>query len=139
MTGIDFQENILLRERRTRSRDPEWRPQSAYAPERFEKVGSESIARRDAQGWHAVGPHQLCRHQKQALPEALQGGPLQMGWSTKPLEPVQQVVGQQDDLEERFVGREVFRRDLSQSVGVLQFPDDQLGPGALVVKAPEVE
>src|SRR5215471_14873012 len=85
--------------------------QTVYAPQSFEEVGFVSVARRDAQRGHASWPHQLRRNHEQALAQALQGSTFETPWSTEPFEPVQQVVGQQHDLEERFVGEKVFRRD----------------------------
>lgn len=111
--------------------DSKWRSQPADAPERFQKVGNVRIAWRKAQRGHAARPHQLGWDEKQPLPQALQRGSLQMSWHTEPLEPVQQIVGQQDDREEGLVCQEVLCRDLAQSVGVFQFSDDQLRAGPL--------
>ncbi|MGA3167536.1 MAG: hypothetical protein ABSF14_15640 [Terriglobia bacterium] len=41
-----------------------------------------------------------------------------MRWKTERFEPIQQVVGQQDDLEERLVGCEVLGQNLPQRIGV---------------------
>src|SRR5437879_9029125 len=113
--------------------------QSPDAPQRLREVGSPDVARREPKSRNAVGPYQLGRDQKQALAEALQGGPLQMRWNTETLEPIQQVVGQQDNLEERLVGCEVFGGNLSQRIGVFQLADNQLCAGSLVVEAPQVQ
>src|SRR5713226_10728273 len=117
----------------------ERRPQTADASQCSKEIGNVRIARREAQRRYSAGPYQLGWDQEQSLPEALQGGPLEMHRCTEPLEPVQQVVGQQDDLDGSFVGLKVFGRDFPQGVGVLQFADDQLGASALIVKAPEVQ
>ena len=86
---------------------------------------------------YAARPHQLCWNENQPLPEALQGGSLPRGRSPEAFEPMQQVVGQPHDLEEGLVRLKVLGRNLSESIGVLPFPDDRLGPSSLVVEAPE--
>ncbi len=83
--------------------------------------------------------YQLAGYYEQARATTLQMGPLQMLWSTEPLEPIQQRLGQQDNLEECLVRLEILRRNLSQGVGILQLSDDQLRPRVLVVKRPKVE
>ncbi len=105
---------------RGRPRGSEGRSQSADASQNFQKIGAQSVARPDAQSGDIARPDQLCRHDEQAMAEALQGGSLQTRWTTEALEPIQQVVSQQDDLEECLVGLEVPGRNLSQSIGVLQ-------------------
>ncbi len=62
------------------------------APERFEEVAGESVAWGKAQGRNAIGVHQLGRHKKQALPQPLQRGPLEVRRNTETLEPIQLVV-----------------------------------------------
>src|SRR5437016_4309469 len=94
-------------------------PESSNAPQRLQEVRSPRITRRKTQGWNPTRSHQLGRHHEQALAKTLQRGPLQMGWDTEPLEPIQQVVGQQHNLEERLVRLEVVGRNLSQGVGIL--------------------
>src|SRR5581483_2251837 len=113
--------------------------QLANAPKSLHEVRSPDIARCQPKSRDAVGPYQLRRDQEQALPQALQGGPPQMGWNTEPFEPVQQVVGQQHNLEESFVGLEVLRRNLPQRIGVFQLADNQLRPSPLVVETPQMQ
>lgn len=55
------------------------------------------------------------------------------------LEPIEQVVHQQDDLKEGFVGCKIFGRDLSQGVRILEFSDDEFRCGVLIVEAPEIQ
>ena len=57
---------------------------------------------------NSVWSHQLGRHHEQALAKTLQGSSLQVRWDAETLEPVQQVVSQQGNLEERFVGLKSF-------------------------------
>lgn len=98
--------------------------QAADALKCFLEVGDKSVAWGNAQRRDATGPNQLGRDQEQSLSQALESSALQMSWSTKALEPVQQVVGQQHDLEEHLVGREVLGRNLAQRIGVFQLADD---------------
>ncbi len=108
MVETDFQPSIEISQRMGSSPNSESGVQSADAPECFEEVGHIGVARCDAQRGRATGPHQLRWDQEQPLAQALQGSPLQMRWGTEPLEPIQEVVGQQHDLEERFVAGESF-------------------------------
>ena len=55
------------------------------------------------------------------------------------LDPIEQVVGQQDDLTGSFVSCGIFGRNLSQGVRILAFSDDEFRCGALVVEAPEIQ
>ena len=67
--------------------------------QQLSETGPQSLGARRSVGT-PFRPDQLHRHNKQALSEALQRGSLQMGWGTEALEPIQQVVGQQEDLAE---------------------------------------
>jgi len=89
-----------------------------------------------------LGLHQAARIGRARRAAAAGGAaawPLQMNWNTESLEPIQQVVGQQDDLEEGLVGPEILCRDLAQGVGVFQFSNDQFRSGSLVVEAPQMQ
>src|SRR5438445_10956984 len=120
----------LLRRGRHVPRGLERRPQSSNASQCAHEVRSPRVTRRKTQSGNPARSHQLGRYHEQALAKTLQGGPPQMRWDTETFEPVQQVVRQQDNLEERLVGLEVLRRNLPQGVGVLQFSDDQFRPRA---------
>src|SRR2546428_9987014 len=109
--------------------DAEEGPYLLDAPQSSQKICGKSVTRCEAQGWDSTRPHELGGHEEQPLPEARQRGPLQMNWNTESLEPIQQVVGQQDDLEEGLVGPEILCRDLAQGVGVFQFSNDQIPLG----------
>ena len=54
-----------------------------------------------------------------------------MRWRAERFEPIQQVVGQQDDLEERLVGCEVLGQNLPQRIGVFQLADNQFRAGEI--------
>jgi hypothetical protein len=51
-----------------------------------------------------VGSAHLCGHQEDSLVYALQCGTLKLGRQTDPLEPVHQVVGQQEPMKVGLVG-----------------------------------
>ncbi len=86
-----------------------------------------------------VGPTQLRGHQQDAVAQGLKGGVLKLWGQAEPLEPVHQVVGQQEEMEVGLVGEEVAGRDAVQGVIAFELLDEQLDPGAVVVEAPEVE
>ncbi len=113
----------------------ERRPQPPHASQCFQEVAGPWIARGKTQSRHPARSHQLGRYYEQALAQTLQRSSLQVGRNTESLEPIQQVVSQQGDLEERLVGLEVVRRNLAQGVGVLQFPDD----GSTCTKVPNAK
>ncbi len=86
-----------------------------------------------------VSAPQLCGHQQDFLAQCLQCGGLEIGRQAEPLEPVHQVVGQQEQMEVGFVGQVVARGDVAQGVVAFELLDDQLDGSAMVVEAPEVE
>lgn len=60
-------------------------------------------------------------------------------WQTQPLEPVDQIVGEQQQMKIGNVGKEVTCGNFAQGVVSLEFPDDPLHACSVVVEAPEVE
>lgn len=58
---------------------------------------------------------------------------------TEALEPIDQVVGEQEQVEVGFVGEEMMAGDVAQCVVALELANDQFDAGAIVVEAPEVE
>lgn len=86
-------------------------------------------------------PHatQLGGHQQDLAAEGLQRGCLKLRRKAEPLEPVHQVVGQQEQMEVGCVGEEVPRGDAAQGIIPFELLDQQLHAGPVVVKAPEVE
>lgn len=62
---------------------------------------------------------------------------MELGWHAVPLEPVQAIVGERGEVEERQIRGEVLRGDFPERVGLFELPDDELGPGPVVVEAPE--
>lgn len=86
-----------------------------------------------------VGSTQEGWHQEDLVPEGLQRGLLKLGRQAEPLEPVHQVVGQQEEMEVGLVGHEVASGDAAQGILSFELFDEQLHSGAVVVEAPEVQ
>lgn len=73
------------------------------------------------------------------MTQGLERGVLK-GWGqAQPLEPVDQVVGQQEQMEIGFVGEEVASGNTAQGVLPFELLDQQLDSGTVVVEAPQVE
>ena len=139
MTISEFRRIRLPHSGALRREDLEWRPQSPRALQCLQEVDGPGIARRKVERGNPVRPYKLGWYHEQALTKPLQSSSLQMGWNTETFEPVQQVVGQQHDLEECLVGLEVVGGNFAQGIGVFQFSDNQLRPRSLVVEPPKVE
>lgn len=73
------------------------------------------------------------------MPQRLERGRLVLGRQTEPLEPVDKVVREQEQMEVFLVGQEVARRDAAERVFPLEVFDDQLHTGPIVVEPPEVQ
>lgn len=73
------------------------------------------------------------------MAQGLQGGVLKVRWEAEALEPIDEVVSQQEQMEVRLVGKEVTRGDAAQGIVALELFDQQLDASAIVVEAPEVE
>ena len=58
---------------------------------------------------------------------------------TEALEPVDQIVGEQEEVEVGFVDEEMMAGDTSECVISLELANDQFDAGPIIVKAPEVE
>ena len=58
---------------------------------------------------------------------------------TEALEPVDQIVGEQKQVEVGFVGEEVMAGDVPQGVISLKLANDQFDTSAVIVEAPKVE
>ena len=58
---------------------------------------------------------------------------------TEALEPVDQIVGEQKQVEVGFVGEEVMAGDVPQGVISLKLANDQFDTSAVIVDAPKVE
>lgn len=61
------------------------------------------------------------------------------GGQAQSLEPVYEVVREQEEMEVDLVGKEVLGGDASRRILALELPDDQFDPRAVVVQAPEVQ
>lgn len=73
------------------------------------------------------------------MAERLERGVLKLRRQTKPLEPVDQVVGEKQEMEVGLIGEEVTGGDLSQGVISFELPDEEFDPGAVIIKTPEIQ
>ena len=78
-------------------------------------------------------------HQQDFVTQGLQRRGLELGRQAEPLEPVHQVVGQQQQVKVGLVGQVVASGDVTQGVVAFELLDDQFDSGPVVVEAPEVE
>src|SRR5216684_1324764 len=86
-----------------------------------------------------VGSHQLCRHQKDLVAQGRERGRLKLVGQTQPLEPIHQIVSQQQQMKITFVGQEVLRRNFAQVITALEFANDPFHARPAVVEAPQVQ
>src|SRR6266508_6463778 len=94
--------------------------------ERVLPSGFARAARRQHQAWAVVGATQLGRHQQNLVPQRLERRRVQFWGEAKALEPVDQVVGQQQEMKVGLVREEVRGGDVAEAVVALELPDDQL-------------
>ena len=73
------------------------------------------------------------------MAQRLESGVLKLGWQTEPLEPVDEVVGQQEQMEVRLVREEVPSRNGAKGIVPFELFDEQLDARSVVVEAPEAE
>src|SRR4029453_15597426 len=92
-----------------------------------------------SQGGTIVGAAKLGRRQQDFVPEGLKSGMRELWRQTKAPEPVDKVVGQQEQVEVGLVGEEVTGGNAAKGVVPLELLDQQLDAGAIVVEAPEVQ
>src|SRR6516164_1670321 len=96
-------------------------------------------AGRQQQVRSVVRAHQLRWHEQDAFAQSLQGRFLHLRRQAQALEPVDEIVGQQEQMEVRLVGEEVSRRDGTKSVVAFELANDELDASSIVVEAPEVQ
>jgi len=77
------------------------------------------------------------QHQKVAADRLDRCSPILLG-QAKPLEPMHQVIGEQQQLKERHVGRPLLGRDFVQRQMMQQLPDGFLDVGARVIGPPDI-
>jgi hypothetical protein len=94
---------------------------------------------RQCQSWAIVGSTQLGRHQQDLVSEGLQRGILKFRGQAQPLEPVDEVVGEQKQMEVGLVGKEVASGNAAEGIVAFELFDEQLDPRPVVVEAPEVQ
>lgn len=99
----------------------------------------QRAAGRHDQAWAVVGATQLGGHQENLVAQRLQGDILEVRGQTEPLEPVDQVVGQKQQMEIGLIGEKVPCGDAAQRIVALELLDHQFDAGAVVVQAPEIE
>jgi len=73
------------------------------------------------------------------LPQRLQGGGVQFRRQAEALEPVDQIVREEQEMEVGLVGTKVTSRDAAQGVVPFELLDEEFDAGTVVVEAPEVE
>ena len=86
-----------------------------------------------------AGAQQLRGHQKDLVAQGRQRGALKLRRQTKPLEPVDQIVSQQQQMKISLVGQEVMRRNLAQVITALEFANDPFHARSAVVEAPQIQ
>src|SRR6266536_1232072 len=86
-----------------------------------------------------AGSQQLRRHQEDLVAQSCQRGALKLRRQTKPLEPVDQIVSQQQQMKISLVGQEVMRRNLAQVITAFEFANDPFHAGSAVVEAPQIQ
>ena len=83
--------------------------------------------------------NELGGHQQNLLTQGLEGGVLELRRQAETLEPIDQIVGKQEQLEVSFVSGEMMAWNVPECVISLELANDQFDAGAVVVEAPEVE
>jgi putative transposase len=96
-------------------------------------------ARGQGQPVAIVGATQVGGHQQDFVAQGLQRRSVKLRMQTQAFEPVDELVGQQEQMEVGLVGEEVAAGDAAQRVIALELFEDQLHRGPVIVKAPEVE
>src|SRR5260370_32476452 len=85
-----------------------------------------------------AGANELYRHEQNLLTQCLERGVLKLWWQAEAFEPIDQVVGEQEQVEIGFIGEEMPRGDTAECVIPFELANDQFDTGAIVVKATEV-
>ena len=94
-----------------------------------------------AAGWQGEpraisSPKKLGGHEQDLVPQRLQRGTRKFFGQAQSPEPVDQIVGQQEQMEVGLVGEEMVGRDTAHRVIPFELFDEQLDPGAIVVEPP---
>ncbi|SRR6266568_876500 len=82
---------------------------------------------------------QLCGHQQDAFAQGLKRGVLKFRRQAQPFKPVDEIIGEQQQMEVRLVGKVMACRDSTERIVALELSNDQLDSGSIVVEAPEVQ
>src|SRR6266545_2517805 len=95
-------------------------------------------------GWHSqpgavAGTQQLRWHQEDLVAQSAKRSTLKLLGQTEPFEPVDQIVGQQQQMKVSLVGHEVMRRNLAQVITAFEFADDSFQARSAIVEAPQIQ
>ena len=95
-------------------------------------------------GWHSqpgavAGSQQLRWHQEDLVAQSAKRSTLKLLGQTQPFEPVDQIVGQQQQMKVSLVGHEVMRRNLAQVITAFEFADDSFQARSAIVEAPQIQ
>src|SRR5206468_8975828 len=101
-----------------------------------------SLARatcRHGQAGAVASSQQLRRHQEDLVAQGREGGRLKLRGQAEPLEPIDQIVSQQQQMKVSLVGQEVMRWNLAQVITAFEFANDPFHAGPAVVETPQVQ
>lgn len=105
----------------------------------FQKLFLVRIALGQSERGDAAGSDQKSRNPQQTLPKGLDVDPSKFFGEIQMFEPDKQVVGKEDELEVREIGRPIFARNFADGASFLEFSDDQFCGGPTVVEFPNID
>jgi hypothetical protein len=114
-------------------------PEAVYGTQGMFPGGLAETAGGQVEARSVFSADELSRHQQNLLAQGLESGVLELWRQTEALEPIDQIVGEQQQVKVGFVGQEVMTGDMAECVISLELANDQFDTGAVVVAAPEVE
>lgn len=82
---------------------------------------------------------QLRGHQQDALAQGLKGCVVKFLRQAQSLEPVDEIVGEQEQMEIGFVGKEMMCRNGAECIVAFALSNEKFDAGAVVVEAPKVQ
>ena len=72
------------------------------------------------------GANEVGGHQQNLLTQGVEGSILELRWQAEALEPVEQIVGEQKQVEVGFVGEEMMAGNAPECIISLELANDQL-------------
>ena len=96
-------------------------------------------ARRHGQARAVASSQQLRRHQEDLVAQGRERRALKLRGQAEPLEPVDQIVSQQQEMKVSFVGQEMMRWNLAQVITAFEFANDPFHARSAVVEAPQIQ